>query len=84
MSSTDSGTAAQPSGRHTPIRMLLRAGKNDEAIVQLCSIVVARPDDVEAKELLFDAFFHAIGRRRWCLSTSWSAAGRMISACGDP
>ena len=62
MSSTDSGTAAQPSGRHTPIRMLLRAGKNDEAIVQLCSIVVARPDDVEAKELLFDAFFQ---KRDW-------------------
>jgi tetratricopeptide (TPR) repeat protein len=44
------------------IRALLRAGKNDEAIVKLCAIAVIRPDDLDAKELLFDAFFQ---RRDW-------------------
>ena len=39
------------------IRAFLRAGKNDEAIVQLCAMVVIRPDDPVARELLFDAFF---------------------------
>ena len=45
-----------------PIRELLRAGKNDEAIVRFCAIVVIRPDDLVAKELLFDAFFQ---KRDW-------------------
>ena len=39
------------------IRALLRAGKNDEAIVKLCAMAVIRPDDPVARELLFDAFF---------------------------
>jgi tetratricopeptide (TPR) repeat protein len=52
--------AAEPA--HGPIRALLRAGKNDEAIVRLCAIVVTRPDDLNAKELLFDAFFQ---KRDW-------------------
>src|ERR1700692_3816634 len=47
---------------HEPIRALLRAGKNDEAIVRLAAIVVTRPDDLDAKELLFDAFFQ---KRDW-------------------
>jgi hypothetical protein len=42
---------------HEPIRALLRAGMNDQAIVQLCAIMVTRPDDLAAKEMLFDAFF---------------------------
>ena len=42
---------------HDSIRALLRAGKNDEAIVKLCAITVTRPDDLIARELLFDAFF---------------------------
>jgi hypothetical protein len=41
---------------------LLRAGKNDEAIVKLCAIHLTRPDDLEAKGLLFDAFYH---KRDW-------------------
>ena len=41
---------------------MLRAGKNDEAIVRLAAIVVTRPDDLDAKELLFDAFFQ---KRDW-------------------
>jgi tetratricopeptide (TPR) repeat protein len=57
MSNAASGTVPQPPPRHDPIRALLRAGRNDEAIVQLCAITVTRPDDLEAKELLFDAFF---------------------------
>ena len=39
------------------IRMLLRAGKNDEAIATSSALVVMRPDDLIAKELLFDGFF---------------------------
>ncbi len=44
------------------IRALLRAGKNDEAIVKSCAVVVIRPDDLVAKELLFDGFFQ---KRDW-------------------
>jgi uncharacterized protein HemY len=44
------------------IRGLLRAGKNDEAIVKLAAIGAIRPDDLVAKELLFDAFFQ---KRDW-------------------
>jgi hypothetical protein len=47
---------------YEPIRALLRAGMNDQAIVQLCAIVVTRPDDLVAKEMLFDAFFQ---KRDW-------------------
>jgi tetratricopeptide (TPR) repeat protein len=47
---------------HEPIRALLRAGRNDEAIVKLCAITVTQPDDLAAKELLFDAFFQ---KRDW-------------------
>jgi hypothetical protein len=47
---------------HDPIRALLRAGKNDEAIVALCAMIVTRPEDLIAKELLFDAFFQ---KRDW-------------------
>src|SRR5580700_10241235 len=58
-----SGEGAQRAAQlHDPIRALLRAGKNDEAIVRLCAIVVTRPDDLDAKELLFDAFFQ---KRDW-------------------
>jgi len=44
------------------IRALLRAGKNDDAIVRLCAILVIRPSDLVAKELLLDAFFQ---KRDW-------------------
>jgi hypothetical protein len=47
---------------YTALRALLRAGKNDEAIVRLCALTVTRPDDLVAKELLFDAFYH---KRDW-------------------
>ena len=47
---------------YEPIRALLQAGKNDEAIVKLCALVVMRPDDLAAKHLLFDAFFQ---KREW-------------------
>jgi tetratricopeptide (TPR) repeat protein len=62
MSNLLSGTIPQPAGRHDLIRTLLRAGKNDEAIVQLSAIIVSHPDDLVAKELLFDAFFQ---KREW-------------------
>jgi predicted Zn-dependent protease len=57
-----SGTLPQPANPHDAIRALLRAGRNDEAIVQLCGIHVTQPDDLVAKELLFDAFFQ---KRDW-------------------
>jgi hypothetical protein len=64
MSEVVSGTAPSPSAPqpYEPIRALLRAGKNDAAIVRLCALVVTRPDDLVAKELLFDAFFQ---KRDW-------------------
>jgi hypothetical protein len=62
MSNVVSGTNPQVPGRHESLRALLRAGKNDEAIVQLSAICITRPDDIEAKELLFDAFYQ---KRDW-------------------
>src|SRR3978361_1610462 len=62
MTNVLSGTLSHPAPRHDAIRALLRAGDNDKAIVQLCAIVVSRPDDLVAKELLFDAFFQ---KRDW-------------------
>lgn len=59
MSGMASGTIRRP---HDPIRALLRAGDNDAAIVQLSGIVLTHPDDLMAKELLFDAFFQ---KRDW-------------------
>ena len=56
------GRSRSPQTQYDPIRVLLRAGKNDEAIVQLCAITITRPDDLVAKELLFDAFFQ---KRDW-------------------
>src|SRR5215470_6230403 len=52
----------QAAQRYEPIRILLRAGKNAEAVARLCPIIVTRPDDLHAKELLFDAFFQS---RNW-------------------
>lgn len=44
------------------IRALLRAGKNDEAIVKASALTLVRSDDLIAKELLFDAFYQ---KRDW-------------------
>ena len=62
MSNLVSGPLVQPAPRHDAIRALLRAGDNDKAIVQLRAIIVSDPDDLVAKELLFDAFFQ---KREW-------------------
>jgi len=43
--------AQQP---YDTIRALFRAGRNDEAIV------VTQPDDLVAKELLFDEFYQVV------------------------
>ena len=50
-------TPPQQTDPYASLRAMLRAGKNDEAIVRLCALTVMRPDDLVAKELLFDAFF---------------------------
>jgi hypothetical protein len=57
-----SGAVAGPADQHGAIRALLRAGRNDDAIVKLCAINIAAPNDLVAKELLFDAFFQ---KRDW-------------------
>jgi hypothetical protein len=67
MTDGPSGNAARsgaqpPAQPYDAIRVLLRAGKNNEAIVRASSIVIARPDDLIAKELPFDAFFQ---KRDW-------------------
>src|ERR1700744_2868914 len=62
VSAAGGNVTIQAAQRYEPIRMLLRAGKNAEAIAQLCPIIVTRPDDLDAKELLFDAFFQG---RNW-------------------
>ncbi|MGA9087537.1 MAG: hypothetical protein WB420_00335 [Bradyrhizobium sp.] len=56
------GAVARPLVPHESIRALLRAGRNDEAIVRLCAISITQPNDVVARELLFDAFFQ---KRDW-------------------
>ena len=63
MPETVSGTLPNPATPpHEDIRVLLRAGKNEAAIARLCAILVTQPDDLLAKELLFDAFFQS---RNW-------------------
>lgn len=63
MPETVSGTLPNPATLpHEDIRVLLRAGKNEAAIARLCAILVTQPDDLLAKELLFDAFFQS---RNW-------------------
>jgi tetratricopeptide (TPR) repeat protein len=64
-----------------PIRELLRAGKNDEAIVKLCVMAVIRPDDPVARELLVDAFFQ---KRDWlpALARIEQLAGRQPDNVG--
>ena len=62
MSDIVNGAPPHAAPHHAPIRALLRAGSNEEAIGQLCGITVTRPDDLEAKELVFDAFFPEVRR----------------------
>ena len=65
MANVISGALSQPARPHDDVRVLLRAGKNDEAIVRLCAVAVTRPDDLAARELLFDAYFQ---KRDWALA----------------
>jgi protein involved in temperature-dependent protein secretion len=51
-----------PHEPHQPIQQLLRSGRNDEAVALLAPIVASKPDDLAARELMFDAQFQ---RRSW-------------------
>lgn len=62
MALVHSGQIKPPPQPHTPIRQLLNVGRNDEAIALLKSVLAAKPDDLPARELLFDAQFQ---RRSW-------------------
>jgi tetratricopeptide (TPR) repeat protein len=62
MSNLADGPIAKSPDLYEPIRALLRAGKYDEAIVQLCAISITSPHDLLARELLFDAFYQ---KRAW-------------------
>jgi hypothetical protein len=65
MSQPPTGRVTQISGSvlpHESIRVLLRAGKNDEAISKLHAIIAAHPSDIAAVHLLFDAHFQ---KRDW-------------------
>src|SRR5712671_1511490 len=62
MALVHSGQIKPPPQPHAPIRQLLNAGRNDEAISLLKSMLAAKPDDLPARELMFDAQFQ---RRSW-------------------
>jgi hypothetical protein len=62
MANVVSGTISPAVRPHDRIRALLRAGKNDEAIVQLCAAQITQPEDLAVRELLFDAFYQ---KRDW-------------------
>lgn len=63
MAETIGGTVPEAAAPpYEDIRVLLRAGNNEAAIARLCALVVVKPDDFVAKELLFDAFFQS---RNW-------------------
>ena len=70
---------------HADIQALLRAGRNDEAIGRLCRVIVTAPDDLVAKELLFDAFFQ---KRDWApalaLAEELSQRGPTTPGCRRP
>ena len=65
MSQPPTGRVTQISGSalpHESICVLLRAGKNDQAISKLRAIIAAHPNDIAAVHLLFDAHFQ---KRDW-------------------
>jgi tetratricopeptide (TPR) repeat protein len=63
MSDAERGAPPNVSPRvYERIRALLRAGRNDAAIASACALSLVRPDDVLARELLFDGFFQ---KRDW-------------------
>lgn len=63
MADTSGGTPVRIAPKvYEHIRMLLRAGKINEAIATSSALIIIRPDDLAAKELLFDGFFQ---KREW-------------------
>src|SRR4051794_38074429 len=64
---------------YEPIRVLLRAGKYDDAISKLNAIISVHPDDVAATHLLFDAHFQ---KRDW--QPALKLAQQLIRLCPQP
>jgi len=62
MALVPTGQITPPQDPYAPIRQMLHAGRNDEAIARLKQILAAKSDDLAARELLFDAQFQ---RRSW-------------------
>src|SRR5580765_7585777 len=56
------GKIEPPPDPLAPVRQLLRDGRNNEAVARLGEILAAAPNDLPARELLFDAQFQ---RRSW-------------------
>lgn len=63
-----------PTPPHERVRLLLRAGRNAEAVAALRDVLAAAPADLAARKLLFDAYFQG---RDWpaALAVARSLAG---------
>ncbi len=63
---------------HDSIRLLLRAGRNVDALQALQTVIVANPGDLAARELLFDGYFQS---RRW--DEALVQANTLLRECPD-
>ena len=62
MTDAPSAETKRATAPYAPIQQLLHDGRNDEAIARLTEILAKTPDDLAARELIFDAQFQ---RRSW-------------------
>src|ERR1700744_1311141 len=79
MTSVERGAAPRVAPQvYDGLRALLLAGKHDDAIVRLCAISTIRPDDLVARELLFDNFFQ---KHDWL--PAWALAEEVVQRQPD-